>query len=95
MEIYAFDKIWHKTPPIHSVKGALGHCLGATGIIETAIAVKSLKEGLIPPTVGLNNPEELISKSIVVDKACELQHPSILKCNSGFGGINAAILLEN
>jgi len=95
MEAYAFHEIWDKIPPIHSVKGALGHCLGAAGVIETAIAIKSLETGLVPPTVGLQTPEKLISKSVVFEKARELQHPSILKCNSGFGGINAAIILKN
>jgi 3-oxoacyl-(acyl-carrier-protein) synthase len=95
MEAYAFHEIWDEIPPIHSVKGALGHCLGAAGVIETAIALKSLETGMIPPTVGTQTPEKLINKSVVVEKSRELQYPSILKCNSGFGGINAAIFLTN
>jgi 3-oxoacyl-(acyl-carrier-protein) synthase len=95
MEIYAFNNLWEKPPPFHSVKGAIGHCLGAAGIIETAIAIKSLHEGVLPPTVGLENPEIKALNSIVYNNPRELNCSSILKCNSGFGGINVALLLEN
>ena len=53
MEIKAFRQTWGDSVPFHSVKGAIGHCLGAAGVIEAAIALKSLEAGLIPPTVGL------------------------------------------
>ncbi|MFN2366681.1 MAG: beta-ketoacyl synthase, partial [Desulfurivibrionaceae bacterium] len=52
MEIKAFRHHLAGGIPVHSVKGAIGHCLGAAGVIEAALAVKSLAEGRIPPTVG-------------------------------------------
>ncbi len=94
MEIKAFSSLWNKPIPIHSVKGAIGHLLGACGIVETAIAIKSLKHKLLPPTIGL---EKKIPTHLQIDgqKVLPLNSPYILTCNSGFGGINAAILLSN
>lgn len=93
MELLAFDNSLDNGIPIHSVKGCIGHCLGGAGLIETAISMKSLEQNLIPPTVGLSEPEDtdmILSGHAPVN----IQHPTILSCNSGFGGINAAVLLS-
>ncbi|MFP3982321.1 MAG: beta-ketoacyl synthase N-terminal-like domain-containing protein [Desulfurivibrionaceae bacterium] len=93
MEMVAMDSLFEGGVPIHSVKGSIGHTLGAAGVIEAALAVKALREGKIPPTAGLAVPEkEHWPVSGVREQA--LQYPSILTCNSGFGGINAALLIE-
>lgn len=95
MEMTAFRAVWgEKThPPFHSVKGSTGHCLGAAGVIEVCLASMSLKAGMIPPTAGLEEPE---AGYINVDGtgALPIAWPSILSCNSGFGGINAAVLMD-
>ena len=94
METYAFTTLWGKNhPPFHSVKGAIGHCLGAAGVIEAVLSVESLKRGLIPPSVGLATPE-FGTSHVTGQRPLALYHPSILTCNSGFGGINASILME-
>lgn len=92
MEITAFKNLWGENPPpFHSVKGAIGHCLGAAGVIEACLALTALKEGKIPATVGLGQPEYFPAR--VGDMIQEITSPTMLSCNSGFGGINAAILL--
>jgi hypothetical protein len=93
MELTAFQKIWKSPPPICSVKGCIGHCLGAAGIIEALLSLKSLEAGSLPPTVGLREPES-DAPPISGETAIPLLSTSILSCNSGFGGINAAILLS-
>jgi hypothetical protein len=91
MELLAFSRVWDKPPPIHSVKGAIGHCLGAAGVIEATLAIRSLQKGFLPPTVGLQRAEsDAVPMSGTGPLA--LTHPSVLSCNSGFGGINAAVL---
>jgi len=92
MEIKGFSRGLPAGTPYHSLKGGIGHTLGAAGVIEAAIVVRSLVAGIIPPTVGL---EEAESGSGLVSgrEALELRHPSIISCNSGFGGINAAVRL--
>lgn len=94
MELAAFGTHWNTPPPMHSVKGAIGHCLGAAGVIEAAIAVRSLEAGCIPPTVGYQNGDAPAGTIISGTSPLPLQLPSILSCNSGFGGINAGIIFS-
>ncbi|WP_163335656.1 beta-ketoacyl synthase N-terminal-like domain-containing protein [Desulfopila sp. IMCC35008] len=92
MELLVFRKMLAKGTPVCSVKGSLGHSLGAAGLVEAMLSVQSLVEGLLPPTVGLCEPEEtdcLLSGN----RTLPLMAPSIISCNSGFGGINAGLLL--
>jgi 3-oxoacyl-(acyl-carrier-protein) synthase len=92
MEIKAFREALPPGTPYHSVKGAIGHTLGAAGVIEAALAVQALESGVIPPTVGLDEPEP--GSGLVSGREAQaLLHPAILSCNSGFGGINAAVRL--
>jgi len=95
MELRAFGELWGEDgPPIHSVKGAIGHCLGGAGVIEAAIALETLRTGQVPPTVGVVSPESRRIQTMG-SAPSPLAHPSVLSCNSGFGGINAAILLRS
>ena len=97
MELTAFSKMWPgMIPPFHSVKGAIGHCLGAAGLIEAAVAVKSLAQGVIPPSTGFEEANDPFAAQINISgsRQLKLENPSILSCNSGFGGINAGILIE-
>jgi len=93
MEMHAFNKIFSNPIPVFSVKGALGHTMGASGIIETIIAIQSLKNKIIPPTAGFRNPDEF-SDGWVSSETTNFAENIILKTNSGFGGINAALLLQ-
>lgn len=93
MELTAFRTLFgeHRLP-IHSVKGAIGHTLGAAGGIEAVLGLRSLAEGLIPPTVGLCHPEPA-AEGLVSDQPTAISGSALLTTNSGFGGINAALVL--
>ena len=95
MELAAFHSIFggRKPPPVYSVKGAIGHTLGAAGGIEVALGVKSLSEKCIPPTVGLISPVEG-ARGMVSSRFQELKGNYLLTTNSGFGGVNAAVILK-
>ncbi len=93
MEITAMNSFFKTPPPFHSVKGAIGHCLGAAGVMEACLSISSLQHGKIPATTGLKTVDE--HTEMATGKTTQnLRHPSILTCNSGFGGINAGVLLE-
>jgi 3-oxoacyl-(acyl-carrier-protein) synthase len=93
MEITAMNHFFKQPPPFYSIKGAIGHCLGGAGVMEGCLSIMSLKHNLIPATIGLETPD-VRTKMATGKKEQTLSHPSILSCNSGFGGINAGVLLE-
>ena len=80
--------------PANSVKSALGHTLGAAGALEAMVCVRVLETGLIPPTVGLTELDPEISLNVVHGSALQTDVRIALSTASGFGGTNAAIVLE-
>jgi 3-oxoacyl-[acyl-carrier-protein] synthase II len=94
MELEAIQSVFgDRSLPVFSVKGAIGHTLGAAGGIDAVICVRALAERLIPPTVGMETPESKASGRVS-------RHPqavggrNLLTSNSGFGGVNAALFLN-
>ncbi|MBU4318761.1 MAG: beta-ketoacyl-[acyl-carrier-protein] synthase family protein [Proteobacteria bacterium] len=94
MEIQAINSIFSENPVIvNSIKGAIGHTLGAAGGIEAALCVKILENKMMPGTVGFNEPEEG-AENLIASEPKRVQGDYILTTNSGFGGINAAIIIK-
>jgi 3-oxoacyl-[acyl-carrier-protein] synthase II len=94
MELTAIENIFKdRIFPCFSVKGAIGHTLGAAGGIESALCSLCLKEKKVLPTTGLNNPENRASGRMSSEPQ-EFSGNNILTTNSGFGGVNASLLLE-
>jgi 3-oxoacyl-[acyl-carrier-protein] synthase II len=94
MELTAFHKVFGEhAVPVYSAKGSTGHTVGAAGGIEVALATRALEEGVVPPTAGFQNPEKG-AEGWVSSKPVYFEGNYILTSNSGFGGINAAIVLE-
>jgi len=93
MELNAFRTIFGERPvPVYGVKGALGHTLGAAGAIETVIALRALSEGVVPGTVGFRDPDPA-AVGLVHSEPTPLRGRRLLLTNSGFGGVNAALVL--
>jgi 3-oxoacyl-[acyl-carrier-protein] synthase II len=93
MELNAFEQIFgNRQLPIFSIKGSIGHTLGAAGGIEAAVGLRTLGEQTTPPTVGFSNPERG-AKNKVSFKPLPFSGDCLLTTNSGFGGINAALIL--
>ena len=94
MEITAFNQMFGEAmPPVYSIKGAIGHSLGPCGLIEAIVASRSLQEQIIPPVTGLQDPEPDI-KAFVTTEKTSMNGNYALTTNSGFGGINTALVLE-
>lgn len=94
MELKAFNQVFGgRKMPTYSVKGNIGHTLGAAGGIEVSLATKALAEQTIPPTAGFENPEEG-AEGRISSRPAPFKGDYMLTTNSGFGGINAAIVLE-
>jgi 3-oxoacyl-[acyl-carrier-protein] synthase II len=93
MEIASYKRIFgNNNIPIFSVKGAIGHTLGAAGGIEAAICLKSIMHGIIPPTTGLSDPEHG-AEDFVSASPVKRGISHILSTNSGFSGVNAALII--
>ncbi|EFL52901.1 3-oxoacyl-(acyl-carrier-protein) synthase 2 [Solidesulfovibrio fructosivorans JJ]] len=83
-----------KKVPITSNKSMIGHCLGAAGGIESVMSVKTIAEGVIPPTINLETPDPACDLDYTPGKAKHADIATVL-CNSfGFGGTNACMLYK-
>ncbi|MBI5017243.1 MAG: beta-ketoacyl-[acyl-carrier-protein] synthase family protein [Deltaproteobacteria bacterium] len=93
MELVAFREVFGDRPvPVHSLKGALGHTMGAAGGLEAVVCLKALREQRAPPTAGLRDPEPAAQGQVAAE-AVPFSGSFLLSTNSGFGGINAALVL--
>ncbi len=93
MEAKAINLAGLQLVPVNSLKGYYGHTLGAAGLIESIISIQSLKENLVIPTRGYENPG--VTQAVTICTSLlqsSLQH--CLKTASGFGGCNAAIVFS-
>ncbi|MDQ3410690.1 MAG: beta-ketoacyl-[acyl-carrier-protein] synthase family protein [Chloroflexota bacterium] len=79
--------------PVTSVKGAIGHCMGAAGAIETVAAVLTIAEGQIPPTLNYRIPDPKIDLDIVHGGARAATVNVMTKHSFGLGGQNACLVL--
>ncbi|AXI29363.1 beta-ketoacyl-[acyl-carrier-protein] synthase II [Priestia megaterium] len=80
--------------PITANKSMVGHMLGAAGGVEAIALAMSLKEGIVPPTINLKNPDPLCDLDYVPVIARQVKINTGLSNSFGFGGHNAAIVLK-
>jgi len=93
MEAKAFSLAGMETIPLNSLKGYYGHTLGAAGIVESVIAIRSLQQGTMIATKGYQQPG--VSKPVNVCKELiSIETDHCLKTASGFGGCNAALIFS-
>ena len=81
-------------PPISSIKGATGHCLGATGTIEAVVSLLALKNNILPPTINLVHADSACDLDYVANQAREVALDVVMSTNYGFGGTNGAIIFK-
>lgn len=79
---------------ISSTKSMTGHMLGATGAIEAIAAVLALKEGVIPPTINLDEPDEGLDLNYTPNKAVKRDVNVAASTNLGFGGHDACVVFK-
>jgi 3-oxoacyl-[acyl-carrier-protein] synthase-1 len=93
MEALAFKTTGVSTAPVYSVKGNIGHTLGAAGIIETIYLANSIQADTLIPSMGFSETGTSIALNIVTAKATKKLTIG-LKTASGFGGGNTALILK-
>ncbi|ALR32390.1 beta-ketoacyl synthase [Chryseobacterium sp. IHB B 17019] len=93
MEAIAFNRMELQHVPLNSMKGFYGHCLGASGLLESIISMESALHGTLISSKNFEEPG--ISQPLNIIKENQpAKIKYILKTASGFGGCNAAIVLE-
>ena len=79
---------------ISSTKSMTGHMLGATGGVEAIAAIMAMKEGVVPPTIGLKEPDPDCDLDYVPLVARKAEIKLALSVNLGFGGHNACLAFK-
>lgn len=80
------------TLSMSSTKSATGHLLGAAGAIEAIYAIKSINDQVVPPTLNLDDPEEVCDIDLVPKQAKQRKVRYALSNSFGFGGTNASLI---
>ncbi|MFJ8164897.1 beta-ketoacyl-[acyl-carrier-protein] synthase family protein [Streptomyces sp. NPDC096136] len=91
-EARALRTVFPTPPPVTSVKGAIGHAIGAAGAIEAAVTVMTLQHGLIPPTANHEDTDPDVDLDIVAKAPRPLRAQAAMSTSYGFGGQNAALV---
>jgi 3-oxoacyl-[acyl-carrier-protein] synthase II len=81
-------------PPVTSIKGVVGHALGAAGAIEAVSAVLSIERRLIPPTAGYLTPDPEVSLDVVAGEPRPWEPGPVLSNSFGFGGENGCLVIS-
>ncbi len=79
---------------ISSTKSMTGHMLGATGAVEAIVSIMTLKDGIIPPTINLDEPDEELDLNYTPNKAVKRDVNVAASTNLGFGGHDACIVFK-
>lgn len=78
-----------------STKSMTGHLLGAAGAVESIFCVMAIRDGIVPPTINLENPEEEVGDFNLVPNKAQQKEVNVALSNSfGFGGTNASLVLK-
>ncbi|AFI27774.1 beta-ketoacyl-ACP synthase II [Bacillus stercoris] len=79
---------------VSSTKSMTGHLLGAAGGIEAIFSILAIKEGVIPPTINIQTPDEECDLDYVPDEARRQELNYVLSNSLGFGGHNATLIFK-
>ena len=78
-----------------STKSMTGHLLGAAGAVEAIFCVCAIRDGIVPPTINLEDPEDAVGNFDLVPNVAKRRKVDVALSNSfGFGGTNASLVLK-
>jgi len=95
-ETIALKNVFGETvPQISSTKSMTGHTLGAAGAIESIFCIKAINEGIIPPTINLDNPDSHCDLNYTPLVSNEKKVSIAMNNSFGFGGTNSTLVFKN
>ena len=80
-------------PPVTSVKGAMGHLIGAAGAVEAVASFLAMRDGKVPPTANHHRAEDELGIDVVAGSPREVAAGPVVSNSFGFGGHNASLVL--
>lgn len=92
LEIGALRKAVGDHPLLTATKSMTGHLLGAAGALESIATILAIRDGVVPPTINLDDPDEGLTLEVAAHKARHLEVPAALNNAFGFGGHNVALV---
>lgn len=81
-------------PPVSSIKGQVGHCLGAAGAIEAVVSLMAMRDGILPPTINYTTPDENCDLDYVPNEARKADLNVVMSNSFGFGGTNGVVIFK-
>ena len=81
--------------PVTSIKSMIGHCLGAAGAVEAAVAALTVARGVMPPTINHTQTDRDCAVDIVANTARDMPVRCVVSTSLAFGGNDAAIVLRS
>ncbi|WP_018223097.1 beta-ketoacyl-ACP synthase II [Salinispora pacifica] len=91
-EIKALHQALGDHPVLTSTKSMSGHLLGAAGALESIATILAIRDGVVPPTINLDDPDDGLDLDVAANKARHLEIPAALNNSFGFGGHNVALV---
>ena len=94
-ESNATESVFGANMPISTIKGNVGHTLGACGSIEALIGIQMMNEGWIAPTLNLTNPDPACgSLDYIMGEPRKMEYDCFMTNNFAFGGINTSLIFK-
>jgi 3-oxoacyl-[acyl-carrier-protein] synthase II len=81
-------------PPMSSIKGQLGHCLGAAGAIEAVVCLMAMRDGVLPPTINHETADEDCDLDYITTGARKAEINTVMSNSFGFGGTNGVVIFK-
>ena len=94
MEAIAFGRLALSDKPVNSLKGYYGHTLGAAGVIDTAVCMQMMRNGMLIKSLGYREAGTSQPLNIILENEPKKLR-TILKTASGFGGGNASLMIRD
>ncbi|GAA0398535.1 beta-ketoacyl-[acyl-carrier-protein] synthase family protein [Micromonospora gifhornensis] len=91
-EIKALHQALGDHPVLTATKSMSGHLLGAAGALESIATILAIRDGVVPPTINLDDPDDSLDLDVVTNKAREMSIEAALNNSFGFGGHNVALV---
>ena len=97
VEVFAIDRIFQNCKEkvnLSSTKSQIGHLLGAAGAVEAIYSIKSIREGILPYTINLDNPIPSSNINFVKKEPMKENVNNVLSNSFGFGGTNVSLIFS-